>query len=81
MTRLKHLQSKYKPYDGVRIYSLNGSKTGYTSNFRVDLRDGCSVEDMMAETFAPFQGKGYTVWGGQRFCFCCDATTMQGVGH
>eukprot|EP01051_Picozoa_sp_SAG22_P036857 SAG22_NODE_18078_length_293_cov_37.092784_1_plen_25_part_01 len=25
MTVLKHLQSKYKPYDGIRVYALNGS--------------------------------------------------------
>ena len=46
MTHMKHLQSKYKPYDGIRIYSLNGSKTGYTCNFRVDRRDRTSVEEM-----------------------------------
>ena len=50
MTRMKHLQSKYKPYDGIRIYSLNGSKSGYTCNFKVDLRDGTSVEDMAQVT-------------------------------
>ena len=67
MTHLKHLQSKYKPYDGVRIYSLNGFKIGYTCNFSVDLRDGCSIEDMMAETFMPFKDKGYTIWGDNAF--------------
>ena len=67
MTFLKHLQSKYKPYDGVRIYCVNGSKTAYTNNFRVDLRDGVSIEDMMAETFAPFVDKGYCMWGDNAF--------------
>ena len=67
MTKLKHLQSKYKPYDGVRIYSLNGSKSGYTMNFRVDLRDGSSNEDMMSSVLSPLQGKGYTVWGDNAF--------------
>ena len=28
MTHLKHKQSRYKPYDGIRIYMLNDSKTG-----------------------------------------------------
>ena len=48
MTRIKHIQSKYKPYDGhdvIRsgsryIYSLRGSKSGRTQNFRVDRHDG-----------------------------------------
>ena len=67
MTHLKHLQSKYKPYDGVRIYSLNGSKTGYTNNFRVDLRDKTSVEAMFQSVLKPFEGKGYTCWGDNAF--------------
>ena len=28
MPRLKHKQSRYKPYDGIRIYMLNDSATG-----------------------------------------------------
>ena len=28
MSRLKHKQSRYKPYDGIRIYMLNDSATG-----------------------------------------------------
>ena len=28
MTHLKHKQSRYEPYDGIRIYMLNDSKTG-----------------------------------------------------
>lgn len=28
MTRMKHKQSRYKPYDGIRIYMLNDSATG-----------------------------------------------------
>ena len=28
MTSYKHRQSRYKPYDGIRIYMLNESKTG-----------------------------------------------------
>ena len=28
MTRMKHRQSRYKPYDGIRIYMLNDSRTG-----------------------------------------------------
>jgi len=28
MTSLKHKQSRYKPYDGIRIYMLNDSITG-----------------------------------------------------
>ena len=69
MTNLKHLhlQSKYKPYDDIRIYSLNGSKTGYTQNFRVDLRDGTSVETMFRGVLQPFEGHGYTVWGDNAF--------------
>lgn len=67
MTKLKHVQSRYKPYDGIRIYSLNGSKTGYTSNFRVDLRDGASNEDIMASIIRPLRGHGYTVWGDNAF--------------
>ena len=67
MTKLKHLQSKYKPYDGVRVYCLNGSKTSYTANFRVDLRDGASKEDQMSSVIAPFKDKGYTVWGDNAF--------------
>ena len=47
MTYLKHLQSKYKPYDGIRIYSLNGSKTDYTVNFQVDLRNGVTNAELM----------------------------------
>ena len=67
MTKLKYLQSKYKPYDGVSIYSLNGSKTGYTQNFRVDLRDQTSVEAMFLSVLGPFKSKGYTVWGDNAF--------------
>ena len=67
MTKLKHLQSKYKPYDGIRIYSLNGSKTGYTNNFRVDLRDGTSIEAIFCSVLTPFENKGYTVWGDNAF--------------
>ena len=67
MTKLKHLQSKYKPYDGVRIYSLNGSKTGYTNNFRVDIRDHTTVEVMFQSVLQPFEGKGYTCWGDNAF--------------
>ena len=67
MTKLKHVQTRYKPYDGIRLYCLNGSKTGYTCNFRVDLRDGASNEDMMASILRPFAGHGYTVWGDNAF--------------
>lgn len=67
MTKLKHLQSKYKPYDGIRLYSLNGSKTGYTNNFRVDLRDGTAIETMFASVLTPFEKLGYTVWGDNAF--------------
>ena len=67
MTKMKHLQSKYKPYDGIRIYSLNGSKTGYTNNFRCDLRDQTPVETMFQSVLTPFEGKGYTVWGDNAF--------------
>ena len=28
MSRLKHKQSRYKPYDGIRVYMLNDSNTG-----------------------------------------------------
>ena len=28
MTNLKHRQNRFKPYDGIRIYMLNDSKTG-----------------------------------------------------
>ena len=28
MIKLKHRQSRYKPYDGIRIYMLNDSQTG-----------------------------------------------------
>ena len=28
MSHLKHRQSRYKPYDGIRIYMLNDSLTG-----------------------------------------------------
>ena len=28
MCRYKHRQSRYKPYDGIRIYMLNESRTG-----------------------------------------------------
>ena len=67
MTKLKHLQSKYKPYDGIRLYSLNGSKTGYTNNFRVDLRDGTPIETMFSSVLTPFNNLGYTVWGDNAF--------------
>ena len=46
MTHLKHLQSKYKPCDGIRAYCLNGSKTGYLFSFIFDLRDGTSVHEI-----------------------------------
>ena len=80
MTHLKHLQSKYKPYDGIRIYSLNGAKTGYTQNFRVDLRDGTSIETMFRGILTPFEGCGYNV---RRQCFHDgrDAQTHKGGRH
>ena len=28
MSKLKHKQSRYKPYDGIRVYMLNDSATG-----------------------------------------------------
>lgn len=28
MTKYKHKQSRYKPYDGIRVYMLNDSRTG-----------------------------------------------------
>ena len=67
MTTLKHLQSSYKPYDGIRIYCLNGSKTGYCQNFRTDLRDGTSIETMAKGVLQPFTNKGYTVWADNAF--------------
>ena len=67
MTHLKHLQSKYKPYDGIRIYSLNGSKSGYTQNFRVDLRDGTTTATMLRGCCNPFNKLGYTIWGDNAF--------------
>ena len=67
MTHLKHLQSKYKPYDGIRIYSLNGSKSGYTQNFRVDLRDGTTTATMLRGCVEPFYNKGYNIWGDNAF--------------
>ena len=27
-SKLKHRQSRYKPYDGIRVYMLNDSETG-----------------------------------------------------
>ena len=67
MTKMKHLQSKYKSYDGIRLYSLNGSKTGYCNNFRCDLRDQTPVETMFQSVLTCFEGKGYTVWGDNAF--------------
>ena len=69
MTSLKHLQTKYKSYDGVRVYSLNGSKTSYIANFRVDLVSTLPNEDMMSSVLRPFKDKGYTVWGDNTFVF------------
>ena len=77
MTNLKHLQSKYKPYDGIRVYSLNGSKTAYTQNFRVDLRDGTSIETMFRGVIQPLEGKGYNVWGDNAF----TGTTVAMLKH
>ena len=67
MTRLKHLQTRYKPYDGIRVYSLNASDSGYTQNFRVDLRDGTQNGTMLKSCVAPFEGCGYNVWGDNAF--------------
>ena len=85
MTKLKHLQSKYKPYDGVRIYSLNESTSGYTQNFRVDLRDGTSIAQMMASVMKPFEGQGYNVWADNAFvsvatCIDCKAKKINFAG-
>ena len=67
MTYLKHIQTRYKPYDGIRVYSLNSSTSGYTQNFRVDLRDGTSVGTMLKGCLTPFEGCGYNVWGDNSF--------------
>ena len=67
MTHLKHLQSSYKPYEGIRVYCLNGSTTGYCQNFRTDLRDGTSIETMAKGVLQLFSGKGYTVWADNAF--------------
>lgn len=67
MTKLKHLQSSYKPYDGIRVYCLNTSDTGYVMNFKVDLRDGTSIETMARDVLSPFTGRGYTVWADNAF--------------
>lgn len=64
MMKLKHLQSNYKPYDGIRLYSLNGSNTGCTNNFRVDLMNGTSIETMFSCVLTPFEDLRYTVWRG-----------------
>lgn len=31
MSKLKHRQSRFKPYDGIRVYMLNDSETGLLS--------------------------------------------------
>ena len=67
MTFLKHLQSSYKPYDGIRIYCLNGSHSGYCQNFRTGLRDGTSIETMAKGVLSSIKGKGYTVWADNAF--------------
>jgi hypothetical protein len=67
MTHLKHVQTRYKPYDGIRLYSLNASSSGYTQNFRVDLRDGTSVATMLKGCLTPFEKLGYNVWGDNAF--------------
>ena len=66
MTRLKHVQTRYKPYDGIwdkLAYSLNSSTSGYNQNLRVDLRDGTAIGTMFEFCLAPFEGCGYNVWG------------------
>lgn len=67
MTRLKHLQSKYKPYDGIRIYCVNGSRTSYLYTFRVDLRDGTSVHDMTKSLFEKLKEMGISLWADNAF--------------
>ena len=37
-TSMKHLQSKYKPHDGIRAYCLNDSTSGYLADFHIDTR-------------------------------------------
>jgi len=66
-TKLKHLQSRYKPFDGIRIYCTAEASTGYVSNFRVDQRDGTTIEDQMFDVFTPYEGLGYNVWADNLF--------------
>ena len=66
-TFLRYLQSSYKPYDGIRIYCLNGSKTGYCKNFRTDLRDGTTIETMAKGVLSVIAGKGFTCWADNAF--------------
>ena len=49
------------------IYCLNGSRTGHVYNFKVDLRDGTSLETMARAVLSVVANKGYTVWADNAF--------------
>ena len=42
--RLKHIQL-HKKYNGIHIYSMNESKSGYMWSFIVDIKDGTSAPE------------------------------------
>ena len=51
-----------KPIDiGIKVYALAESKTGYTFNFLMDIRDGLTVRDMVLGLVNPL-GPGHVVY-------------------
>ena len=64
--RLKHIQ-RHKKYNGIRIYSINESKSGYTWSFIVDTKDGTSAPEFAMRLCEQLPGVWHRVYMDNAF--------------
>ena len=64
--RLKHIQ-RHKKYNGIRIYSINESTSGYTWSFIVDIKDGTSAPEFAMKLCEQLPGVWHRVYMDNAF--------------
>ena len=64
--RLKHIQ-RHKKYNGIRIYSINESTSGYTWSFIVDTKDGTSAPEFAMKLCEQLPGVWHRVYMDNAF--------------
>ena len=63
---LKHIQ-RHKKCNGIRIYSINESTSGYTWSFIVDIKDGTSAPEFAMKLCEQLPGVWHRVYMDNAF--------------